>query len=363
MEQHGVALRVQRGRRVDDDDLLRQLRLAAVLLVGVAVEVEVVQQADERRARGRRQARVDHGRHEEAVAPLLLDDARDLVAPRAHHLGQGAHLLDEVARELLLPREARAERLVAPRGRVDLVVGAADNVAAEGVARRVVLLETPEQVAELDPRAAAAVGDDGEAEDHAAAGAAHADAARAPEEVGRPRLPGAAVGRARPRRVGPGEARAELRFAEERRRRGPGRGPLHGRPRREPAVAALADPQQERAALGRGLARPARARRVDEAEPRGAELLVRLDAPAAAGADGPQEAQQVRARALRLDERREVVDDARLCRNQIFNTTSMCAYATVSTQGFRLCFENLMIAIDSFKNQLNRLRFDRAREF
>jgi CRP-like cAMP-binding protein len=53
----------------------------------------------------------------------------------------------------------------------------------------------------------------------------------------------------------------------------------------------------------------------------------------------------------------------KLCRNQIFNTTSMCAYATVSTQGFRLCFESSTRAIDSSKNQPNRLRFDRDREF
>ena len=52
-----------------------------------------------------------------------------------------------------------------------------------------------------------------------------------------------------------------------------------------------------------------------------------------------------------------------LCGNQIFNPTSMCAYATVSTRGFLLCFENSMRAIDSSKNQPNRLRFDRDREF
>ena len=49
--------------------------------------------------------------------------------------------------------------------------------------------------------------------------------------------------------------------------------------------------------------------------------------------------------------------------NQIFNPTSMCAYATVSTQGFRPCFENSTRAIDSSKDQPNRLRCDRAREF
>ena len=44
----------------------------------------------------------------------------------------------------------------------------------------------------------------------------------------------------------------------------------------------------------------------------------------------------------------------RLCGNQIFNTTSMCAYATVSTRAPLLCFENSMKAIDSSKNQPNR---------
>ena len=52
-----------------------------------------------------------------------------------------------------------------------------------------------------------------------------------------------------------------------------------------------------------------------------------------------------------------------LCGNQIFNPTSMCAYATVLVQAFLLCFENSMRAIDSSKNQPNRLRFDRDREF
>ena len=54
---------------------------------------------------------------------------------------------------------------------------------------------------------------------------------------------------------------------------------------------------------------------------------------------------------------------AALCGNQIFNPTSMCAYATVSTQSLRPCFEKSTRAIDSSKNQPNRLRFDRAREF
>ena len=47
-----------------------------------------------------------------------------------------------------------------------------------------------------------------------------------------------------------------------------------------------------------------------------------------------------------------------LCGIQIFNPTSMCAYATVSTQALRLCFEHSTRAIDSSKNQPNRLRFD-----
>ena len=52
-----------------------------------------------------------------------------------------------------------------------------------------------------------------------------------------------------------------------------------------------------------------------------------------------------------------------LCGNQIFNPTSMCAYATVLMQALRLCFDNSTRALDSSKNQPNRLRFDRAREF
>ena len=48
--------------------------------------------------------------------------------------------------------------------------------------------------------------------------------------------------------------------------------------------------------------------------------------------------------------------------NQIFNPTSMCAYATVSTQSLRLCFEISTRAIDPSKNQPNRLRCGRARE-
>ena len=51
-----------------------------------------------------------------------------------------------------------------------------------------------------------------------------------------------------------------------------------------------------------------------------------------------------------------------LCGNQIFNPTSMCAYATVSTQSFLLGFESSTRAIDSSKNQPNRLRCDRDRE-
>ena len=52
----------------------------------------------------------------------------------------------------------------------------------------------------------------------------------------------------------------------------------------------------------------------------------------------------------------------RLCGNQIFNPTSMRAYATIFTRAFLSCFENSMRAIDSSKNQPNRLRFDRDRE-
>ena len=54
---------------------------------------------------------------------------------------------------------------------------------------------------------------------------------------------------------------------------------------------------------------------------------------------------------------------ADLCANQIFNPDSMCAYSNVLTQTLQLCFENSTRAIDSSKNQPNRLRFDRAREF
>ena len=57
------------------------------------------------------------------------------------------------------------------------------------------------------------------------------------------------------------------------------------------------------------------------------------------------------------------VAGAELCGIQIFNPTSMCAYATVSTQALQLCFENSTRAIDPSKNQPNRLRCDRARGF
>ena len=43
----------------------------------------------------------------------------------------------------------------------------------------------------------------------------------------------------------------------------------------------------------------------------------------------------------------------------IFNPTSMCAYANVSTQGFPPCFEILTRATNVSKNQPKRLRFDR----
>ena len=48
--------------------------------------------------------------------------------------------------------------------------------------------------------------------------------------------------------------------------------------------------------------------------------------------------------------------------NQIFDPTSMCADSNASTHALRLCFENSTRAIDSSKNQPNRLRFDRDRE-
>jgi hypothetical protein len=52
-----------------------------------------------------------------------------------------------------------------------------------------------------------------------------------------------------------------------------------------------------------------------------------------------------------------------LCANQIFNPTSMCAYSNGLSRELSPCFENLMRAIDLSKNQPNRLRFDRARDF
>ncbi|KAH8094057.1 hypothetical protein JL720_4046 [Aureococcus anophagefferens] len=51
------------------------------------------------------------------------------------------------------------------------------------------------------------------------------------------------------------------------------------------------------------------------------------------------------------------------CGKQIFNPTSMFVYSTVSTRGFLPCFENSTKAIDASKNQANRRRFDRDREF
>ena len=52
-----------------------------------------------------------------------------------------------------------------------------------------------------------------------------------------------------------------------------------------------------------------------------------------------------------------------LCANQIFNPTSMYAYANVSTRARPPCFENSLRPIDSSKHQPNRRRCDRAREF
>ena len=57
------------------------------------------------------------------------------------------------------------------------------------------------------------------------------------------------------------------------------------------------------------------------------------------------------------------VEGLELCANQIFNPTSMFAYSNVLTRSLPPCFENSLRAIDSSKNQPNRLRFDRAREF
>jgi hypothetical protein len=48
---------------------------------------------------------------------------------------------------------------------------------------------------------------------------------------------------------------------------------------------------------------------------------------------------------------------------QIFNPSSMCAYSNALPRAHALCFENSTRAIASSKNQPNRLRCDRAREF
>jgi len=57
-----------------------------------------------------------------------------------------------------------------------------------------------------------------------------------------------------------------------------------------------------------------------------------------------------------------IAERLELCGTQIFNPTSMCA-SIVSTQALPLCFETSQRAIDSSKNQPNRLRFGRARAF
>ena len=73
--------------------------------------------------------------------------------------------------------------------------------------------------------------------------------------------------------------------------------------------------------------------------------------------------------AKRLPERSRITRDVLpalvplLCGTQIFNPTSMCALSNGSDQPLQPCFENSTRAIDSSKNQPNRLRFDRAREF
>jgi hypothetical protein len=64
-----------------------------------------------------------------------------------------------------------------------------------------------------------------------------------------------------------------------------------------------------------------------------------------------------------LDTFANIMQAALFCVQQIFNSTSMCAYSNVLTQALPPCFENSMGAIDPSKNQPNRLRFDRAREF
>ena len=112
-----------------------------------------------------------------------------------------------------------------------------------------------------------------------------------------------------------------------------------------------ADRRERRAR--RGVARAARG-----VEARAPAVVRRgLGRPEAAAEDVAGDAWQRRDEAERQDER-----ERGLCGNQIFKPTSMCAYAIVLTRALRLCFENSTTAIDSSKNQPNRLRIDRVGE-
>ena len=129
------------------------------------------------------------------------------------------------------------------------------------------------------------------------------------------------------------------------------------------------------APMGAGASHPAtRANKAVDDEPEDFDPFAEHRAASGRQAIAERESEyQKRGRALqRLSpERGDVYGDATPARSYkdvmqsqtVWNSTSMCAYATVSTQALRSCFENSTRAIDSSKNQPNRLRFDRAREF
>jgi len=180
----------------------------------------------------------------------------------------------------------------------------------------------------------------------------------------------APVSRADARGGGEGQAREVRQGAEDQRRRREARRPVDEDGDRRAHVPRLALARQRG-----GGQRLGAVREVGRAGPPEDELVVE-----AVHDDIPEDLPG-RPRAPAVVRRDEVdgrVDDARegpaavepleerprdLRGNQIFNPTSMFAYATVSTQGFLPCFENSTRAIDSSKSQPNRLRFDRDREF
>ena len=75
------------------------------------------------------------------------------------------------------------------------------------------------------------------------------------------------------------------------------------------------------------------------------------------------EAERRRSDALRESREALARESDELCGNQIFNPTSMCAQSNGLDQSLQLRFENSTRAIDSSKNQPNRLRIGRDREF